>query len=112
MVKTVGNLVRAVRRVDRDPLVQASHLPAVVNTDVRPFGVSVPDRIPVGVGIRVDTRQQPDGIGLDVLAGSRVIVSEPVVVKPGLPVEDLSREAQVVGKLRFRAPGIEPIERR
>ena len=47
------------------------------------------------------SRGEPDGVTLCVPTDGRVIISEGVLVLPSLPVEELTREAQVVGYLRF-----------
>jgi len=51
----------------------------------------------VDICIGVDTTDKPCGVTLDVSFRRRVIVSKSVVMQPRLPIEDLSREARVVG---------------
>jgi hypothetical protein len=62
--------------------------------------IRVADRVSVGVRIGgIDTAHQPDRITFRIATERLVIVSEPVLMQACLPIEDLSREAQVVGNL-------------
>jgi hypothetical protein len=57
------------------------------------------NRVSTNISVsRVASTCESYRIGIDVPAHSWVVVSEVVVVKPGLPIEDLAGEAQVVGK--------------
>jgi hypothetical protein len=55
------------------------------------------DGTTTSVCIGIDTAVQPDRITLNIPTDSRIEVSEPVLMQPGLPIEDLTGQTQVVG---------------
>jgi hypothetical protein len=63
--------------------------------------INATDRVSVNVGIRVDAAAQPCRIALNISSNGGVVVSEAICVHPRLPVEDLSRKAQVVDNLSW-----------
>jgi hypothetical protein len=67
---------------------------------LRSIAVNVGQWIGGAVCIRVDSIIEPDGITFDVPSCGRVVVAITIVMQPHLSIEDLTREAQVVGLLR------------
>jgi hypothetical protein len=57
-------------------------------------------RIAMNIGIRIDASLNPQWIALRVLSGSWIVIPEATVMQPHLPIENLSREPQVVGNCR------------
>lgn len=56
--------------------------------------------VPRSICVCVDPAPQPDRIALDVPSGTRIVISEVVVVEASLGLIILAREPQIVGYLR------------
>jgi len=69
-----------------------------VDRDIQPGWVIEKNRSAQGIGIRIDIASEPDRVAFYVSTNSRVIIPEVVLMQSRLPIEDLSGEAQVVGK--------------
>jgi len=70
----------------------------VINSVRKPKRIDARDRISPYVAVGIDAAYESNRIAFTISSGSRIEVSEIVLVQTGLAIEDLAGEPQVVGK--------------